>query len=53
MTARPGTVKDVIRIELARPRDENRPEFLEYRRRISQLLQDEIDKALLEREAAR
>jgi NitT/TauT family transport system ATP-binding protein len=53
MTARPGTVKDVIRIELARPRDENRPEFLEYRRRISQLLQDEIDKALVEREAAR
>ena len=53
MTARPGTVKDVIRIELPRPRDENQPEFLEYRRRISQLLQDEIDKALVEREAAR
>jgi NitT/TauT family transport system ATP-binding protein len=53
MTARPGTTKDMMGIRLPRPRDENQPEFLAYRRRISELLQDEIDKALVEREAAR
>jgi len=53
MTARPGTVKDVVSIDLARPRDENLPEFLMYRRRIAGLLQNEIDKSLVEFEAAR
>ena len=47
MTARPGTTKDVMDIRLSRPRDENQPEFLDYRRHISALLQDEIDKALV------
>ena len=53
MTARPGRVKDVISIDLARPRDENQPEFLTYRRRVAGLLQNEIDKSLIELEAAR
>ena len=53
MTARPGTVMDVIPIDLPRPRDENLPEFLTYRRRIAGLLQNEIDKSLVEFEAAR
>lgn len=53
MTSRPGTVKEIIPIELARPRDENLPEFLTYRRRISEALQHEIEKSLVEFEAAR
>ncbi len=53
MTARPGTTKDVISIDLPRPRDENQPEFLTYRRRITEQLQNEIDKSLVEFEAAR
>jgi NitT/TauT family transport system ATP-binding protein len=53
MTARPGTVKEIIPIELPRPRDENQPEFLTYRRRISAALQNEIEKSLVEFEAAR
>jgi NitT/TauT family transport system ATP-binding protein len=52
MTARPGTVKEIIPIELPRPRDENQP-FLTYRRRISAALQNEIEKSLVEFEAAR
>jgi NitT/TauT family transport system ATP-binding protein len=52
MTARPGTIKDEIRIDLPRPRDENLPEFLAYRRRIAAALQNEIDKSLVEFEAA-
>jgi NitT/TauT family transport system ATP-binding protein len=53
MTARPGTVKGVVDIDLPRPRDENQPEFLAYRRRVTELLQHEIDKSLIEFEAAR
>jgi NitT/TauT family transport system ATP-binding protein len=53
MTARPGTVKEVVPIDLPRPRDENLPEFLTYRRRIAGLLQNEIDKSLVEFEALR
>ena len=53
MTARPGTVKDVVDIDLPRPRDENQPEFLAYRRQVTELLQHEIDKSLIEFEAAR
>jgi len=52
MTARPGTIKDVIEIDLPRPRDENLPEFLTYRRRITELLRHEIDKSLVEFEHA-
>ena len=53
MTARRGTVKEIVAVDLPRPRDENQPEFLAYRRRISEQLQDEIDKSLVEREAAK
>ena len=53
MTARPGTIKDVVPIDLPRPRDENQPEFLTYRRRGAELLQNEIDKSLVEFEGAR
>jgi len=53
MTARPGTVKGVVDIDLARPRDENQQEFLAYRRQVTELLQHEIDKSLIEFEAAR
>jgi NitT/TauT family transport system ATP-binding protein len=52
MTARPGKTKDMISIDLPRPRDENQPEFLTYRRRITEQLQNEIDKSLVEFEAA-
>jgi NitT/TauT family transport system ATP-binding protein len=52
MTARPGTIKDVIDIDLPRPRDENQPAFLTYRRRITEQLQYEIDKSLDEFEHA-
>jgi NitT/TauT family transport system ATP-binding protein len=51
MSARPGTVKQVIDIKLARPRDENQPQFVDYRRHISEQLQHEIDKSLIEFEA--
>lgn len=42
MTARPGRVKTVIDVPLARPRNENQVEFLEIRRRVAEALEDEL-----------
>lgn len=42
MTARPGRIKTIIDVPLARPRDENQLEFLEIRRRVAEALEDEL-----------
>lgn len=38
----PGRVKEIVNIDLARPRDENNVNFVGFRRRIAELLQEEI-----------
>ncbi|MEC5397328.1 ABC transporter ATP-binding protein [Uliginosibacterium sp. H1] len=48
MTARPGTVKQVIDIDLPRPRDgdiRSSPEFNAYRHQVWEALRDEVNKA--------
>jgi len=45
MTARPGRIKEIVAIELARPRDVTSTEFNEIRRRITVLLEDEVQAA--------
>ncbi|MDQ8020501.1 MAG: ABC transporter ATP-binding protein [Moraxellaceae bacterium] len=48
MTARPGTVKQVIDIDLPRPRDgdiRSSPEFNTYRHQVWEALRDEVNKA--------
>jgi len=45
MTARPGRIKEIVAIELARPRDVTSTEFNEIRRRIMVLLEDEVQAA--------
>jgi NitT/TauT family transport system ATP-binding protein len=48
MTARPGIVKEIIDIDLPRPRDaeiRNTPEFAAYRGRVWDVLRDEVTKA--------
>lgn len=42
MTARPGRMKAIIDVPLARPRNENQVEFLEIRRRVAEALEDEL-----------
>lgn len=46
MTHRPGTVKEMIRIDLARPRDptmrSSNPRFLQYREHLSTVLRKEV-----------
>jgi NitT/TauT family transport system ATP-binding protein len=48
MTARPGIVKEIINIDLPRPREteiRNTPEFAELRGRVWNVLRDEVQKA--------
>ncbi len=45
MTARPGRIKQIIAIDLPRPRDVTSAEFNETRRRVTALLEDEVQAA--------
>ena len=45
MTARPGRIKDIIPIDLPRPRKRDSLEFIEYRKRIVNILKDEVLKS--------
>ncbi len=44
LTARPGRVKEIVPVALARPRDVTSPEFNLYRRRVTASVQEEVDK---------
>lgn len=44
MTARPGTVREIIEIGIPRPRDRTSPEFIDIRAKVLQELQEEFDK---------
>jgi len=46
MTARPGTVRAVVSMTAARPRDEASPDFLGARQRIDRMLAEEIARTL-------
>jgi NitT/TauT family transport system ATP-binding protein len=50
-TARPGRVKAVLPVELVRPRTPDSAEAIALRRRLTELLQDEVDRAFAEQEA--
>lgn len=45
MTARPGRIKDIVPVKLARPRDVTSAEFNETRRYVSSLLENEVQAA--------
>jgi NitT/TauT family transport system ATP-binding protein len=52
LTSRPGRVKEIVKIDLPRPRDENSVSFVGFRRRVADLLQEEIRESQLLDKAA-
>lgn len=51
-TARPGEIKEIVPVDLPRPRDPFAPEAQELRRHLTAILSAEVDKAFAEQEAA-
>ena len=45
MTARPGRIKDIVRVDLPRPRERGSPEFLAIARTVERLVKEEVLKA--------
>ncbi len=52
MTARPGRIKEIVPIGLARPRDVTSAEFNAIRRRVTALLEDEVHAAFAAQQIA-
>ena len=52
-TARPGRIKEIVPIDLPRPRDPFSPECQELHKRLTGLLRDEVDRAFAEQEGLR
>ena len=49
-TARPGTIKSIVPIDMPRPRDPRDPKLHELREHLIDLLADEVDRAFAEQE---
>ena len=50
LTARPGRIKEIVAIDRPRPRDPFAPEAIALRRRVTELLSAEVDRAFAEQE---
>ena len=48
MTARPGRIKGIVKVELPRPRSYVEDHYLEYREQVLSLLEEEVEKELKE-----
>jgi NitT/TauT family transport system ATP-binding protein len=46
MTARPGRIKGAVGVDLSRPRDYTSSDFLEVRKRVLDLLEEEVKRAV-------
>ncbi len=50
-TSRPGRIKEIVPVDLPRPRSTRAPRFIDMHQRLADLLADEVDRAFLEQEA--
>jgi NitT/TauT family transport system ATP-binding protein len=51
-TARPGRIKEIVPVNLPRPRSMRDPQIIELQQQLADLLADEVDRAFLQQEAA-
>jgi len=51
-TSRPGRIKEIVPVELPRPRSPRDPRCIELQLRLADLLADEVDRAFAEQEAS-
>jgi NitT/TauT family transport system ATP-binding protein len=51
-TARPGRIKEIVPVDLPRPRSMRDPQIIALQQRLADLLADEVDRAFQEQEAA-
>lgn len=51
-TARPGRIKEIVPVDLPRPRSIRDPHIIALQQQLADLLADEVDRAFLEQEAA-
>jgi NitT/TauT family transport system ATP-binding protein len=49
-TARPGRIKEIVPVDLPRPRSPRDPQLIALQQRLADLLADEVDRAFLEQE---
>jgi NitT/TauT family transport system ATP-binding protein len=50
-TARPGRIKEIVAVDMPRPRTPRDPQFIALQQQLADLLADEVDRAFLEQEA--
>jgi NitT/TauT family transport system ATP-binding protein len=50
-TARPGRIKEIVPVDLPRPRSMRDPQIIALQQQLADLLADEVDRAFLEQEA--
>jgi NitT/TauT family transport system ATP-binding protein len=43
LSSRPGRIKEVLKVDLPRPRDEDDPNFISLRHRLRELINEEVD----------
>jgi NitT/TauT family transport system ATP-binding protein len=51
-TARPGRIKEIVKVDVSRPRSPRDPRCVELHQQLADLLADEVDRAFAEQEAA-
>ena len=51
-TSRPGRIKQIVPVDLPRPRSARDPRIIELQQQLADLLADEVDRAFLEQETA-
>jgi NitT/TauT family transport system ATP-binding protein len=51
-TSRPGRIKEIVPVDLPRPRSMRDPQIIALQQQLADLLADEVDRAFLEQEAA-